>query len=80
MTAYLVTHLLTRLKKNNISIETFLVNSGKNNWKEIMFTVVNIVVKAPISVIRKEEERNTYILEEIMTHSTLSLIQLNEYL
>ena len=45
-----------------------------------MFTVVNIVVKAPIIVIRKEEERNTYILEEIMTHSTLSLIQLNEYL
>lgn len=36
-----------------------------------MFTVVNIVVKAPIGVIRKEEERNTYILEEIMAHSTL---------
>lgn len=26
-----------------------------------MFTVVNIVVKAPIGVIRKEEERNIYI-------------------
>lgn len=80
MTAYLITHIFTSLKKNNISVETFLVNSGENNWKEIMFTVVNIVVKAPIGVIRKEEERNTYILEEIMTYSTLSLIQLNEYL
>ena len=35
-----------------------------------MFTV-NIVFKAPIGVIRKEEERNTYILEEIMTYSML---------
>ena len=79
MTAYLITHIFTSLKKNNISVETFLVNSGENNWKEIMFTVVNSVVKAPMGVIRKEEERNTYILEEIMTYSTLSLIQLNEY-
>jgi len=61
MTAYLITHIFTSLKKNNISVETFLVNSGENNWKEIMFTVVNIVVKAPIGVIRKEEERNIYI-------------------
>ena len=52
MTAYLITHIFTSLKKNNISVETFLVNSGENNWKEIMFTVVNIVVKAPIGVIR----------------------------
>lgn len=73
MTAYLITHLFTSLKKNNISVETFLVNLGENNWKEIMFTV-KIVFKAPIGIIRKEEERNTYILEEIMTYSTLSLI------
>lgn len=73
MTAYLITHLFTSLKKNNMSVETFLVNLGENNWKEIMFTV-NIVFKAPIGVIRKEEERNTYILEEIMTYSMLSLI------
>ena len=36
-----------------------------------MFTVVNIVIKAPIGVIRKEEERNTYILEEIMMECSL---------
>ena len=61
MTTYLITHIFTSLKKNNVSIETFLLNSGENNWKGIMFTIVNIVIEAPVSVLgKRKKEAHTY--------------------
>ena len=39
-----------------------------------MFTIVNIVVKVPVSVIRKEEERSTYTyIGKTVTYSTLTV-------
>ena len=41
-------------------METFLVNLGENNLKDIMFTI-NILLEDTVNVIRKEKERHTCI-------------------
>lgn len=44
----LVTYLFTSIKNSNDSVESFLVNSGVNSLKEVMFAIVDIVLEAPM--------------------------------